>query len=144
MALPTVVSVSQDALQAVGIELREASYALGATRTETLFKAILPAAGSGIAAAIIVGAMRVIWETMVVWMAFGNAAQIPLPCYNFLEPIRTLTATIVGDMGEPNHATGSLRYHVLFAMALCLLTFSFICNICSEWIIRHIRKKVKR
>lgn len=141
MALPTVVSVSEDALQAVGRELREGSYALGATRAETILKTVLPAAGSGILAAVILGVMRAIGETMVVWMASGNAAQIPHPWYNFLEPVRTLTATIAGDMGEADHVTGSARYHVLFAMALCLLVFSFLCNTVSEWIIRRARKK---
>ena len=78
--------------------------------------------------------MRAIGETMVVWMASGNASQIPEPWYNLLEPVRTLTATIAGDMGEADHVTGSARYHVLFAMALCLLTFSFLCNLGSEWV----------
>jgi phosphate transport system permease protein len=142
MALPTVVSVSEDALQAVGRELREGSYALGATRAETLLKTVLPAAGSGILAAVILGIMRAIGETMVVWMASGNAAQIPHPWYDFLDPIRTLTATIAGDMGEADHVTGSARYHVLFAMALCLLAFCFLCNWTSEWIVRRARKKV--
>jgi len=142
MALPTVVSVSEDALQAVGRELREGSYALGATRAETIVKTVLPAAGSGILAAVILGVMRAVGETMVVWMASGNAAQVPSPWYNFLEPVRTLTATIAGDMGEADHVTGSARYHVLFAMALCLLVFSFLCNMSSEWIIRRARKKV--
>jgi phosphate transport system permease protein len=142
MALPTVVSVSEDALQAVGRELREGSYALGATRAETLVKTVLPAAGSGILAAVILGVMRAIGETMVVWMASGNASQIPQPWYNFLQPVRTLTATIAGDMGEADQVTGSGRYHVLFAMALCLLLVSFLCNLSSEWIIRRARKKV--
>ncbi len=141
MALPTVVSVSEDALQAVGRELREGSYALGATRAETVWRAVLPAARSGIVAAVILGLMRAIGETMVVWMASGNAAQIPEPWYNVLEPVRTLTATIAGDMGEADHVTGSARYHVLFAMALCLLTFSFLCNLGSEWILRRTRRK---
>ena len=141
MALPTVVSVSEDALQAVGRELREGSYALGATRAETLLRTILPAASSGILAAVILGLMRAIGETMVVWMASGNAAQIPAPWYNVLEPVRTLTATIAGDMGEADHVTGSSRYHVLFAMALCLLTFSFLCNVGSEWVLRRGRQR---
>ena len=77
-------------------------------------------------AAVILGVMRAIGETMVVWMASGNAAQIPAPWYNLLQPVRTLTATIAGDMGEADQVTGSARYHVLFAMALCLLAFSFV------------------
>jgi phosphate transport system permease protein len=142
MALPTVVSVSEDALQAVGRELREGSYALGATRAETLLRTVIPAASSGIAAAVILGVMRAIGETMVVWMASGNAAQIPSPWYNVLQPVRTLTATIAGDMGEADHVTGSARYHVLFAMALCLLVFTFICNGVSEHMVRRARRKM--
>jgi phosphate transport system permease protein len=141
MALPTVVSVSEDALNAVGRELREGSYALGATRAETLLRVVVPAARSGILAAIILGVMRAVGETMVVWMASGNAARIPGPWFNFLEPIRTLTATIAGDMGEADHVTGSARYHVLFAMAFCLLAFAFISNLISEIIVRRARKR---
>mgnify|MGYP006288563925 CR=1 FL=1 len=144
MALPTVVSVSEDALQAVGRELREGSYALGATRAETLCRAVIPAAISGIIAAVILGIMRAIGETMVVWMASGNASQIPDPWYNFLEPIRTLTATIAGDMGEADQVSGSARYHVLFAMALCLLTFSFLMNLASEWVVKIQRRKLNK
>jgi len=79
---------------------------------------------------------------MVVWMASGNAAQVPEPFYNFMAPVRTLTATIAGDMGEADHVTGSDRYHVLFALAICLLTFSFIMNLVSEHIVRRSRKKL--
>lgn len=143
MVLPTVVSVSEDALQAVGRELREAGYACGATRAEVLIKVVLPAAGSGICAAVILGMMRAVGETMVVWMASGNAAQIPKPWFNLLEPVRTLTATIAGDMGEADHVTGSARYHVLFAMALVLLSISFACNLASEWVMRRERKKLR-
>ncbi len=142
MALPTVVSVAEDAIQATGRDLREGSYALGATRSETLIRTILPAASSGIMAAVILGVMRAVGETMVVWMASGNAAQIPQPWYNMLQPVRTLTATIAGDMGEADQATGSARFHVLFAMALCLLLFSFACNLASEWGVRRTRRKV--
>jgi phosphate transport system permease protein len=142
MALPTVVSVSEDALQAVGRELREGSYALGATRAETILRTVIPAANSGIVAAVILGVMRAIGETMVVWMASGNAAQIPHPWYNLLQPVRTLTATIAGDMGEADHVTGSARYHVLFAMALCLLVFTFICNGISEHMVRATRRRM--
>jgi phosphate transport system permease protein len=143
MALPTIVSVSEDALQAVGRDLREGSYALGATRAETLVRMVLPAAISGIFAAVILGVMRAVGETMVVWMASGNAAQIPEPWYNYLEPVRTLTATIAGDMGEADQTTGSARYHVLFAMAFCLLVISFAMNLTSEWIVQRSRKKLR-
>ncbi|NEX14799.1 MAG: phosphate ABC transporter permease [Prosthecochloris sp.] len=140
MALPTIVSVSEDSLQAVGRELREGSYALGATRAETIVKTVLPAASSGIIAAVILGIMRALGETMVVWMASGNSSQIPDPWFNYLDSIRTLTATIAGDMGEADQVTGSARYHVLFAMGLLLLGFSFISNLVSERIVVRQRK----
>jgi phosphate transport system permease protein len=140
MALPTIVSVSEDALQAVGRDIREGSYALGATRAETIVKTILPAASSGILAAVILGVMRSLGETMVVWMASGNSSHIPEPWFNYLEAIRTLTATIAGDMGEADQVTGSARYHVLFAMGLLLLVISFICNLISERIVVRQRK----
>jgi phosphate transport system permease protein len=140
MALPTIVSVSEDALQAVGRDIREGSYALGATRAETIIKTILPAASSGILAAVILGIMRALGETMVVWMASGNASHIPEPWFNYLEAVRTLTATIAGDMGEADQVTGSARYHVLFAMGLLLLVISFISNLVSERIVVRQRK----
>jgi phosphate transport system permease protein len=134
MALPTVVSVSEDALNAVGRELREGSYALGATRAETLLKVVVPAAKGGILAAVILGVMRALGETMVVWMASGNAASIPEPWFDFMEPIRTMTAAIAGEMGEADQITGSARYHVLFALALCLLVFAFVSDLVSEMV----------
>lgn len=143
MALPTIVSVSEDALQAAGRELREGSYALGATRAETLIKVVMPASASGIFSAVLLGIMRAMGETMVVWMASGNAAQIPAPWYNLLQPVRTLTATIAGDMGEADQMSGSAHYHVLFAMGLCLLLFSFVCNIAGEWVVSRQRRKLR-
>ena len=134
MALPTIVSISQDALSAVGRDMREGSFALGATRAETIFKVVLPCAKSGIAVAVILGLMRVVGETMVVWMASGNALKIPEPFYNFLEPVRTVTATIAGEMGEADQSTGSARYHVLFALSFCLLMASLIFNAAGQWI----------
>lgn len=142
MALPTVVSVAEDALQAVGRGLREGSYALGATRAETVVRVVMPAASSGVFAALALGVMRAVGETMVVWMASGNAAQIPKPWYNLLAPVRTLTATIAGDMGEADHVTGSSRYHALFAMALCLVAVSFALNLAGEVSMRRARKKL--
>jgi phosphate transport system permease protein len=140
MALPTIVSVSEDALQAVGRELREGSYALGATRAETIVKTVLPAASSGILAAVILGIMRALGETMVVWMASGNSSHIPDPWFNYLDSVRTLTATIAGDMGEADQVTGSARFHVLFAMGLILLVVSFVSNLVSERIVVRQRR----
>ena len=141
MAMPTIVSISQDALSAVGRDMREGSLALGGTRFETIFKVILPCAKSGIAVAVILGFMRVMGETMVVWMASGNSLKIPEPFYNFLEPVRTLTATIAGEMGEADQSTGSDRYHVLFAMSLCLLLAGLAMNAASQWIGGGMKRK---
>lgn len=143
MMLPTIVSVAQDALQSVGNELRAGSYALGATRAETLIRIVLPAAGSGVLTAVVLGGMRAIGETMVVWMASGNAAQIPEPWYNLMLPVRTLTATIAGDMGEADQVTGSARYHVLFAIGLCLLLTSLACSTLAEHAIARQRRRLR-
>ena len=138
MAIPTIVSVSEDALAAVGRELREASYACGATRAETLLKVVIPAAHSGIVAAVILGIMRAIGETMVVWMASGNAAQIPRPWWDLTQSVRTLTATIAGEMGET--VQGSPHYRSLFALGLLLLVFTFGLNLAAEHFLRQVRR----
>ena len=143
MALPTIVSVSEDALQAVGRELREGSYAMGATRAETLLKVVIPSASSGILSAILLGTMRALGETMVVWMASGNAAQIPEPFWDITQPVRTLTATIAGDMGEADQTTGSSHYHVLFAMGLCLLLFGFASSLVAERIVAAQKRRLR-
>jgi phosphate transport system permease protein len=131
MALPTIISVSEDSISAAGRELREASYSLGATRMETIFRVVIPAAHSGIIAAIVLGMMRAIGETMVVWMASGNAAQIPHPWWDLSQSVRTLTATIAGDMGETEK--GSPHYGALFAAGLLLLIITLCLNMVSEY-----------
>ncbi|MDD5011774.1 MAG: phosphate ABC transporter permease subunit PstC [Phycisphaerae bacterium] len=139
MALPTIISVAEDSISAVGRELREASYGLGATRFETIFKVIIPAAHSGIIAAIVLGMMRAIGETMVVWMASGNAAQIPSPWWDLTQSVRTMTATIAGDMGET--PKDSPHFWSLFAIGVVLLAMTFILNIVSEYFLASARKK---
>ncbi|MCJ7750561.1 MAG: phosphate ABC transporter permease subunit PstC [Armatimonadetes bacterium] len=99
MAVPTIVSVSEDAIRAVPRELRENSLALGATRWQTIRRVVIPAARSGIIAAVLLGLGRAIGETMTVLMVTGNAAVIPEGFEGFLRPVRTLTATIAGEMG---------------------------------------------
>ncbi len=135
MALPTIVSVCEDALFAVGRELREGSYALGATRAESIVKVVMPAAKGGIIAAVILGVMRAVGETMVVLMAAGNSFEIPVPWYDFLSGVRTLTATIALEMG--NTVQDGIHYHALFALGFCLLAFTFILNMVSEWVSRR-------
>ncbi len=139
MVLPTIISVAEDSISAVGRELREASYALGATRFETIFKVAIPAAHSGIIAAIVLGMMRAIGETMVVWMASGNANQIPSPWWDLSQSVRTMTATIAGDMGET--PKGSPHYWSLFAIGVVLLIMTFLLNIISEYFLASAKKK---
>jgi len=137
MAVPTIVSVAEDALSSLGRELREASYALGSTRFETLTKVIVPAAHSGILTAIVLGMMRAIGETMVVWMAAGNASNVPVPWYDvnavfgsFFEAVRTMTATVAADMGETS--ADSIHRSALFAVGFVLLIFTFGLNLITE------------
>ncbi len=138
MALPTIISVAEDAISNVSRELREASYGLGSTRFETMFKVVIPAAHSGIIAAIILGMMRSMGETMIVWMAAGNAHNIPTPWWNLTESVRTITATIAGELLEAAH--GSMHYHSLFALAVLLLIATFILNLISEYFLRKAKK----
>jgi phosphate transport system permease protein len=142
MALPTIISVAEDSLSALGRELREASYSLGATRLETMFRVIIPAAHSGIIAAGVLGMMRAIGETMVVWMASGNASQIPHPWWDISQSVRTMTATIAGDMGET--VKGSDHYRALFAVGVLLLMLTFSLNIVSEYFLARAKKSSGR
>jgi len=142
MAVPTITSVAEDAISAVGRDLREAAYSLGSTRFETTFKVVVPAAHTGIIAAVILGMMRAIGETMVVWMAAGNASQIPKPWWDLSQSIRTMTATIAGEMGET--AKGSIHYHALFALGLLLLMITFGLNTLSDVLLSRNRKSTGR
>lgn len=135
MALPTIISMSEDALVGVPRSYREAAAGLGATRWQTLWRIILPAASSGIIAAIMLGIGRVIGETMVVMMVTGNAPVIPT---SILQPLRTLTATIAGEMGET--VQGSEHYFALFAVGLILFIITFIINIFAELCAHRARK----
>lgn len=138
MALPTIISVAEDSISALGRDLREASYSLGATRLETVFHVVIPAAHSGIIAAVVLGMMRAIGETMVVWMASGNASQIPHPWWDLSQSVRTMTATIAGDMGET--VKGSDHYRALFAVGVVLLVLTFSLNIVSEYFLTRAKK----
>ena len=138
MALPTIISVAEDAISALGRELREASYSLGATRLETMVKVVIPAAHSGIIAAVVLGMMRAIGETMGVWMASGNATQIPHPWWDLSQSIRTMTATIAGEMGEAPE--GMPHRSALFAVGVVLLLMTFMLNIVSEYFLSRAKK----
>ena len=137
MALPTIISVSEDAISSVPQEFREGSLATGATRWQTISRVIVPAALSGIAAAIILGIGRAIGETMAVIMVTGNAAIIPSPIWNVLSPIRTLTGTLGIEMGDV--AVGSEHYHALFGVAVVLLLITLIINLSAVAILSHLR-----
>jgi phosphate transport system permease protein len=135
MAMPTIVSVSEDAIRSVPMALRENSLALGATQWQTMRRVVLPAARSGIIAAVLLGLGRAIGETMTVLMVTGNAAVIPHGVEGFFRPVRTLTATIAAEMGETAYATP--HYHVLFAIGLLLFVITFVVNTIADVVVRR-------
>jgi phosphate transport system permease protein len=127
MAMPTIVSIIEDSIVSVPKSYREGSLALGATHWQTIYRVILPAASSGILAAIMLGIGRVIGETMAVLMITGNAAVMAT---SILLPVRTLTATVAAEMGEA--VGGSGHYYALFAIGIILFIISFIINILAD------------
>jgi len=138
MALPTIISVSEDAISCVPREFAEGSLALGATKWQTISQVVVPGALPGISAAVILGIGRAIGETMAVLMVTGNAAIIPSPLWNVLSPVRTLTGTLGIEMGEV--AIGSVHYHALFGVAVVLLVITLIVNLLATLIIGRIRE----
>lgn len=130
MALPTLVSISDDAIRAVPHAWREASYALGAGRFQTFVRVVLPGARSGLVAAAMLGVGRAVGETMTVLMATGNAVAFPT---GLGDSLRTLTATIAIEMGEV--AEGSIHYHALFAVGLVLFVFSAAINYLADHVL---------
>jgi phosphate transport system permease protein len=133
MALPTIISVSEDAISSVPSALKQGSYALGSNHWQTIYKVILPAAISGISAAIILGIGRAIGETMAVMMVTGNMAIIP-GSELFLSSVRTITATIALEMGEV--ARGTEHYYALFAIGAILFVMTVGANLIAESIKR--------
>lgn len=129
MALPTIISIAEDALDAVPESHRHAAYALSATHWQTIWRVVLPAARPGIVTAVMLGVGRAIGETMTVMMVAGNAARMPLGLDAFLRPVRTMTATIAAEMGEV--ARGSTHYHVLFVVGLVLFIVTFLVNVAA-------------
>ena len=136
LIIPSVASLSDEALAAVPGELRDASYALGATRLETIFKVVFPSALPGIIAATLLGVMRALGETMVVLMAAGGAAILPAM---FTDPIRPLTSTIAAEMGET--PVGSTHYHALFFAGLILLIMTLAINLASLYVEKRGEKR---
>lgn len=136
MIIPYVSSVSEDSMKAVPMHIREGSYAMGATKFQTSFKVIIPAAFSGIAAAFIIGISRAIGETMVVAIAAGMMPNLTL---NPIEPIQTLTAYIVGiSLGDVPH--GTIEYKTIFAAGITLFLMTLSLNILGFWFRRRIRE----
>lgn len=135
MALPTIITVAEDAIHAVPKTYKEASYGIGATKWQTLTKVILPAASPGIISAVMLGVGRAIGETMTVLMATGNASLIP---HGFFDSVKTMTATIAIEMGEVPYQT--THYYGLYALATVLFFMTLLANILGEYFINRFRK----
>jgi phosphate transport system permease protein len=142
IAIPTVVSVSEDALDAIPRAYREGAWALGATRWQTIWRVTLPAARSGVLTAVMLGIGRAIGETMTVMMVTGNAPIMAVYLKALISPVRTMTATIAAEMGEV--ATGSVHYHVLFFIGIVLFVVSLVVNITASALIFRQRKRSER
>jgi len=137
MIIPFISSLSEDALSAVPKSLRESSYALGATKLQTSFKVMVPAASSGIIVSVILAFSRAIGETMIVAIAAG---QQPRLTFNPLVPVETITAYIVQvSLGDVQH--DSLEYRTIFAAGITLFVFTFILNNISFWIRKKFREE---
>ncbi len=136
MIIPYVSSVSEDAMKAVPMHIREGSYAMGATKLQTAFKVIIPAAFSGIAAAFVIGISRAVGETMVVAIAAG---MMPNFTFDPTEPVQTLTAYIVQvSLGDVPH--GTIEYKTIFAAGMTLFMMTLIFNIIGFWLRKRIRE----
>lgn len=127
IAIPTIVSIAEDALNNVPASYRQAALALGATRWQTIWGVTLPAARSGVLTALMLGVGRALGETMAVMMVTGNAATLPAGLNFLFLPARTMTATIASEMGEV--AVGSPHYNVLFLVGIFLFVFSLTVNV---------------
>jgi phosphate transport system permease protein len=142
ISLPTIVSVAEDALDAVPRSYRDAALALGATEWQTIWRVTVPAARSGIFTAVMLGIGRAIGETMTVMMVAGNAPVMPRSLAVFLSPVRTMTATIAAEMGEV--ANGSTHYHVLFFIGIVLFMISLIVNVAASAVIFRQARRQER
>lgn len=142
IAIPTVVSVSEDALDSVPRSYREGAWALGATRWQTIWRVTLPAARSGVLTAVLLGIGRAIGETMAVMMVTGNAPVMATHLGSLFSPARTMTATIAAEMGEV--ATGSTHYHVLFLIGIVLFLISLLVNFTASAVVFRQRKRAER
>jgi phosphate transport system permease protein len=142
IAIPTIVSVSEDALDSVPRSYRDAALALGATKWQTIWMVTLPAARSGVFTGIMLGIGRAIGETMAVLMVTGNAPVLPHGLRTLFSPVRTMTATIAAEMGEV--ANGSTHYHVLFFVGIVLFLFTLLINVSASAILFRQQKRSER
>jgi phosphate transport system permease protein len=142
IAIPTVVSVAEDALDSVPRTYRDAARALGATRWQIIWRVTLPAARSGVLTAVMLGIGRVVGETMTVMMVTGNAPVIPNSITSLFRPTRTMTATIAAEMGEV--ANGSVHYHALFLIGIVLFLVSLIVNLVTASVVFRKRTRAER
>ena len=142
IAVPTVVSVAEDALDAVPRSYREGAWALGATRWQTIWRVTLPAAKSGVLTAVMLGVGRAIGETMTVMMVTGNAPVLAITPGSLFSPVRTMTATIAAEMGEV--ANGSTHYHVLFFIGIVLFIISLGINVSASSFVFRAKKRAER
>ena len=139
MALPTIISVSEDAIHSVPQSFREASLGMGATRWQTTYKVIVPAAISGISAAVTLGIGRAIGETMAVMMVSGNSTLIPDPLWNVFSLISTITGTLALEM--PEVVVGSAHYSALFMLALVLMVMVLGVNLIARYVINRTKRR---
>jgi phosphate transport system permease protein len=142
IAVPTTVSIAEDALDAVPQSYREGALAVGATKWQTIWRVTLPAARSGVLTALMLGIGRTIGETMAVMMVTGNAPVMALKLSSIFSPVRTMTATIAAEMGEV--ANGSTYYHVLFFIGLVLFVISLAVNIIASSMVFQSKKRSER
>ena len=142
ISIPTIVSIAEDALDAVPRSYRDASLAMGANRWQTIWRVTLPAARSGVITAVMLGLGRSIGETMTVMMVTGNAAVLPASLGALLAPVRTMTATIAAEMGEV--AVGSSHYHVLFFIGIILFLISLTVNLIASAVVFKQRSRGER
>lgn len=131
MAIPTIISISEDAIKSVPVAYKEASLALGASKLETIWKVVVPAALSGIVASVMLGMGRVVGETMAVMMVTGNA---PVISFDPFSSVRTMTATIAAEMGEVT--IGSHHYMALFWVGIVLMLMTFLLNLVSYRVLK--------
>ncbi|GAB1470481.1 phosphate ABC transporter permease subunit PstC [Chloroflexota bacterium] len=142
IAVPTIVSVAEDALDSVPRAYREGAWALGATKWQTIWRVTLPAAKSGVLTAVMLGVGRAIGETMTVMMVTGNAPVLATSLANLFSPVRTMTATIAAEMGEV--ANGSIHYHTLFLIGIILFLISLTVNVLASSVVFRAKKRAER